>query len=75
MNTQISVSKFFKKNYTWKFFSFIAGVVDTAEQHPFAIISANFRKNQNDPKGILRAKGDTDLRKKPEVENLVSDSL
>ncbi len=33
-----------KKNYTWKFFSFIAGVVDTAEQHQFAIISANFRK-------------------------------
>ncbi len=32
-----------KKNYTWTFFSFIASV-DTAEQHPFAIISANFRK-------------------------------
>ncbi len=33
-----------KKNYTWNFFSFIAGVIDTAEQHTFAIISANFRK-------------------------------
>jgi hypothetical protein len=34
-----------------------------------------FEKNQNDPKGILRGQEDTDLRKKPEVKNLVSDSL
>ncbi len=33
-----------EKNYTWNVFSFIAGVVDTAEQHPLPIISANFRK-------------------------------
>ncbi len=42
--TQLSSSQKMKKNYTWKFFSFIAGVVDIAENHPFAIISANFRK-------------------------------
>ncbi len=64
-----------KKNYTWKFFSFIAGVVDTTDKHSFVIISANFRKKLNDPNGILRGQGDTDLRKKPEVENLVSDPL
>jgi hypothetical protein len=34
-----------------------------------------FEKNQNDPNDILRGQGDTDLGKKPEVENLVSDSL
>ncbi len=31
-----------EKNYTWKFFSFIADVVDTAEQHPFV---ANHMQN------------------------------
>ncbi len=34
-----------------------------------------FEQIRNDPNGILRGPGDTDLRKKPEVENLVSDSL
>ncbi len=34
-----------------------------------------FEKIRNDPNGILRGPGDTDLWKKPEVENLVSDSL
>jgi hypothetical protein len=29
---------------TNKFFLFIAGVVDTADKHSFAIISADFRK-------------------------------
>jgi hypothetical protein len=39
-----------------------AGVVDTADKHSFAIISANFRKIRNDPNGIvLRGPGDTDL--------------
>ncbi len=62
-----------KKNYTWKFFSFITGVVDTADKPSFPIISANFQKIWNDPNGILRGQGDTDLWKKLEVENLVSD--
>jgi hypothetical protein len=39
------------------------------------INSRIFEKNRNDPNGILRGQGDTDLRKKLEVENLVSDSL
>jgi hypothetical protein len=34
-----------------------------------------FEKIQNGPNGILGGLGDTDSRKKPEVENLVSDSL
>ncbi len=34
-----------------------------------------FEKIRNDPNEILRGPGDTDLWKKPEVENLVSDSL
>jgi hypothetical protein len=31
-----------KKIYTSKFFSFIAGVVETADKYSFAISSANF---------------------------------
>ncbi len=53
----------------------IAGVIDSADKHSFVIISANFRKSWNDPKGILRGPGDTDSWKKIEVKNLVSDSL
>jgi hypothetical protein len=34
-----------------------------------------FEKKLNDPNDILRGQGETDLRKKPEVGNLVSDSL
>jgi hypothetical protein len=48
-----------KKNYTLKFFSFIAGVLDTAEQHLFAIISANFLKKIE----MARGQGDTYLQK------------
>ncbi len=33
-----------KKKFISKFFSFFAGVVDTADKHSFANISANFRK-------------------------------
>ncbi len=43
---------------------FIVGVVDTADQHSFAIISANFQKRRNNPKGYSGP-----------GENLVSDSL
>ncbi len=53
----------------------IAGVVDTGDKYSFANISANFQKIQNGPNWILGGPGDTDLWKKPEVENLVSDSL
>ena len=50
-----------KNNFISKFLSFFAGVVDTADKHSFANISANFRKNSNGPNEILRGPGDTDL--------------
>ncbi len=56
---------------------FFAGGVDTAEQliNIHSRISPRiFEKIQNGPNGILGGLGDTDSRKKPEVENLVSDS-
>jgi hypothetical protein len=47
--------------YTSKFFSFIAGVVDTAYKLSFAKISANFWKiNRFGPNGILRRPGQTE---------------
>ncbi len=64
-----------KKKFISKFFSIFAGVVDTADKHSFANISANFEKIWNGPNGILRGPGDTDLWKKSDVKNLVSDSL
>ncbi len=64
-----------KKMYTSKFSSFIAGVVDTADKHWFANITAIFEKIWNGPTGTLRGLGDTDLWKKLEVQNLVSNSL
>ncbi len=54
---------------------FITGVVDTGDKQYFANISVNFWKIQNGSNGILGGLGDTDSWKKPEVENLVSDSL
>jgi hypothetical protein len=39
------------------------------------IIPATFSLLSPDSTGILRGQGGPDLRKKPEVENLVSDSL
>ncbi len=54
---------------------FIASVFDTGDKYSFANISANFEKIHNGPNGILGGLGDTDSWKKPEVENLVSDSL
>jgi hypothetical protein len=38
-------TKYEEKKFITKFFSFFAGVVDTADKHSFANISANFRKN------------------------------
>jgi hypothetical protein len=34
-----------EKNFISKFFSFFAGVIDTADKHSFENISANFQKN------------------------------
>jgi hypothetical protein len=38
-------TKYEEKKIISKFFPFFAGVVDTANKHSFANISANFRKN------------------------------
>ncbi len=46
----------------------IAGVVDTGDEHKFV-------KNWRGPSSILRGPGETDSRKKPEVENLLLDSI
>ncbi len=61
-----------QKNFISKFFSFFAGVVDTADKHS-RISPRIFEKIWNGPNGILRGPGDTDLWKKSYVENLVSD--
>jgi hypothetical protein len=42
--TKLSSQQNILKNFISKFFSFFAGVVDTADKHSFANISANFRK-------------------------------
>jgi hypothetical protein len=51
--------------YTSKFFCFIAGVADTADQHSFANISANFRqKIETVLLGYSGARGKLDSCKK-----------
>jgi hypothetical protein len=57
MCTQVSSQQKIKKNYTSKFFSFIAGVVDTGDKHLFAIIPANFRKNSKWSKWYTQGPG------------------
>jgi hypothetical protein len=74
MYTQLGSSQKMKKIYL-KFFSFIAGVVTPLNNIHSRLSPRIFEKNRNDLNGIIRGQGDTDLRKKPEVENLVSDSL
>jgi hypothetical protein len=53
----------YEKMYTSKFFSFIAGVVDSTDKQSFAITVSPriFEKNRNDPNVILKGPGDTDL--------------
>jgi hypothetical protein len=46
-----------------------------ADKHLFATISENFRKKLKRSQWRTQGTGGTDLRKKHEVENLVSDSL
>jgi hypothetical protein len=43
--TKLSSQQNILKNFISKLFSFFAGVVDTADKHAFANISAHFRKN------------------------------
>jgi hypothetical protein len=54
---------------------FATGVVDTGGTPRLANISANFRKKLKRPYGVIRSLGETDPRRKPEVENLVALSL
>jgi hypothetical protein len=42
--TKLSSEQNMKKNFISKFFSFFAGVFDTADKHSFTNISANFGK-------------------------------
>jgi hypothetical protein len=46
-----------KKKFISKFFYFFAGVVDIADKHSFANISANFRKNTKWLMGHSGARG------------------
>ena len=54
---------------------FITGDVDTGDKLNSRISPRIFEKIPNGSNGILGGLGDTDSWKKPEVENLVSDSL
>jgi hypothetical protein len=75
MYTQLGSSQKMKKIIPENF-SLLSPVSLTTLNNIHSQISPRiFEKNRNDPNGILRGQGDTDLRKKPEVENLVSDSL
>ncbi len=62
-----------KKNYNSKFFSFIAGVVDTADIRDY--LCEFSKKFQTITMAYSGARGRLIYEKKPEVENLVSDSL
>jgi hypothetical protein len=76
MYTQLGSSQKMEKNYIPENFSLLSPVSLTPLNNIRSLLSPRiFEKNQNDPNGILRGQGDIDLRKKPEVENLVSDSL
>jgi hypothetical protein len=52
----------------------IAGVVDTGDKHSFTNITTNLQKNQNVPMENSGAQENW-FMKKPEVKNLLSDSL
>ena len=57
------LTKYFK-NVISKFLSFFAGVVDTADKHSFAIISANFlKKFLTIPMGCSEARGPSTYEK------------
>jgi hypothetical protein len=50
-------------------------ITNTGDKHSFANISEIFEKIQNGPMEYLGARGTMIHEKKPEVENLMSDSL
>ncbi len=65
----MSTAPIFKiwKNFIWKFFSLIAGVLDAGDKNLFANISANFVKIQNCLIGLLRGPRETDSWKKSKI--------
>ncbi len=52
----------------------MAGVNDTRKKHKVANLPQIFVKIRNGPNGILRGLGKLNHGKKPEYENLVSDT-
>ncbi len=73
-------TKYEEKNFYLKIFSFFADVVDTADKHSFAtFISEYLRKFSKKFEMVLMGysgdRGTLIYEKKPEGENLVSDSL
>ncbi len=62
----------YEKNYPSKFFSFIAGVVDTADKHSYREFS---KKTEMSLTWYSLARGNLIHEKKLEAENLVSGSL
>ncbi len=65
-----------KKKKLFQNFSLFSPVSLTPLKNiPSGISPRIFEKIWNGPNGILRGPGDTDLWKKSDVENLVSDSL
>jgi hypothetical protein len=64
------------KNFLFlKFFSFIAGAVDTGDQPLLSKISANFRKILKWPHWDTNGPGGNCFVKKSEIKNLVPDTL
>ncbi len=75
-NHYMSVNKLSNKiRKNSKLFSIYRGVVDTGDQPLLWIYPWIFAKSWNYPNGILRGLEETDSWKKPEVKNLVADSL
>ncbi len=63
-----------KKLPVSKFFSFIAGVIDTGEKPLiFIYLCKNFCKNLNRPQWDTPGLGETYSSKKPAIENLMSE--
>ncbi len=71
-----SFSTQMEKPSVLKTLSFNAEVVDTGDYTFHSNIFANFRvKFRNGSCKVFRAMGERDMLKKPEAENIVSDSL
>ena len=56
MCNQVSSQQKIKKNYISKFFSFIAGVIDTGDKHSFAITPRIFEKIRKPAAALIKGK-------------------